>query len=230
MFRIKRPSASTGNKQEQQAAEHGEVSSSVADHAPESLIGSEQLRNLGRGNRGRDNNKEWNSGQPRPQSQQNKQSTDNFKTAYKVGCEIRVCESNSREPYYTYVRIDELENPLCEENQAHGQANQRNACRSPWRLQKKSTHSIHALDRPLASGTLKPRHRITPTCLAYAVKDASGGRQGTGTHIIVFRCRLSIVMNVHLGAWHECALLGKHRGVPAYLEISRKASEGDRKQ
>lgn len=116
IFPVERPDSSTGCDQEEQAAEHGKISSSITDHVPESLIRAKQLWNFGRGNGRRDYDQERNSRESGPQAQQHEYPADNLESADEVGGEIRMQKSNFREPNHAHIRIDVFENSLRGEN------------------------------------------------------------------------------------------------------------------
>jgi len=108
--RIKRPVPAANQEEKNQAAEYREISARVADHITEALTRSKQLWKLGSRNSSRDHDQQRNGHEPRPETQQKKEATQNLEGTDKVGCKLRICESDSREAIHSHVGVDVLQN------------------------------------------------------------------------------------------------------------------------
>jgi hypothetical protein len=108
--RIQRPGPAANVKEKNQAAEHREISSRVADHIPEALTSSKQVSNLRSRQSRRDHDQQRKEHESRPEAQQEKEATENLERTDKMGRKVRMCESDSREATHSHIGVDVLQN------------------------------------------------------------------------------------------------------------------------
>ena len=86
-----------------------------------------QFRELGRRDRGHDDDEEPYAGEPGEQTQQNQNAADDLESADEMRREIGIREADPSKPQDPHMRVDVLQDPLGEEDQTHCQANKQNA-------------------------------------------------------------------------------------------------------